>query len=59
MIRPGPSTCGSTVYGTGLLRDEVLLYSHSVLESQTVYRVQIQGTYAGGDLDLSWTFSTE
>jgi hypothetical protein len=45
--------------GTGFLRDEVFLYAYEVLDSQTVYRVRITGTYVDGDLDLDWTFTTE
>ncbi len=41
-----------------ILRNEAFWYAYAPLESQTVYRVTIQGTYVGG-LDLSWTFTTE
>jgi uncharacterized protein YkwD len=44
-------------YGS-FIANEHVMYSDQPLQSATTYRVHVVGTYAGGDLDRAWTFTT-
>jgi uncharacterized protein YkwD len=43
----------------GLLRSEVVLYSHAPLRKRTTYRVALAGTRAGQPFRLDWSFTTK
>jgi uncharacterized protein YkwD len=40
------------------LRRAVFMYGNAPFEANTTYRVRVVGTYAGGPLELEWTFTT-
>lgn len=49
---------GSDPMWGNYLRTSVFMYANTPFEPMTKYRVVMKGTYQGGELDKTWTFTT-